>query len=111
MNCDRCNVPLSADDTCPSCGVLHGEECYACGGRGYHEHWCPEAEDCAACGNNGYFPCDCLPRDCEQWGFEGLADCPKCGGDGSYPCPDCNPVAAEEYRQAIARGAAEKAGR
>jgi hypothetical protein len=36
VSCDRCAVPLGADDCCPRCGVYHGEPCPECGRRGYH---------------------------------------------------------------------------
>jgi len=38
--CEACAVALAADDTCPACGVLHGEPCVECSRRGYHVATC-----------------------------------------------------------------------
>jgi hypothetical protein len=46
MKCEKCQIDLSADDTCPKCGVYHGEPCADCDRRGYHAEGCPEV-DCA----------------------------------------------------------------
>ncbi len=43
VGCDRCGVRLEAD-TCPSCGVYHGDPCGCCRRRGYHEEGCRETE-------------------------------------------------------------------
>lgn len=37
--CDACGCPLT-DDTCPQCGVHHGDPCATCGRRGYHQQTC-----------------------------------------------------------------------
>jgi len=42
--CDACRIPLDDRDTCPWCGVYHGEPCLVCGRGGYHEDDCPEIE-------------------------------------------------------------------
>ena len=42
--CDLCRVPLTEFDTCPGCGVWHGDPCGTCGRRGYHVDHCPEIE-------------------------------------------------------------------
>lgn len=42
--CDACAVPL-VDDSCPSCGVWHGDPCPDCGRRGYHQHTCPALDE------------------------------------------------------------------
>lgn len=34
-----CALTLKAD-TCTVCGVIHGEPCLACGGRGFHRPTC-----------------------------------------------------------------------
>jgi hypothetical protein len=43
-NCERCAVALDKSDSCPKCGVYHGEPCDVCGHRGYHRADCPEIE-------------------------------------------------------------------
>lgn len=50
--CDACAVILNVNDTCPDCGVYHGEPCDVCGQRGYHARECsaldrPENDDAA----------------------------------------------------------------
>ena len=47
--CDQCAVPLDPKtDTCPQCGVWHGDPCESCGRRGYHLHTCPVLEEGAS---------------------------------------------------------------
>jgi hypothetical protein len=46
--CEACDVALDECDTCPACGVLHGDPCNECGQRGYHAHTCTTMADDAA---------------------------------------------------------------
>lgn len=41
---EQCDVD-PADDTCRVCGVLHGDPCPTCGGRGFHRAQCPESDE------------------------------------------------------------------
>jgi len=43
--CDECNLPLDSTDSCPRCGVYHGDPCPECERRGYHVADCSEMNE------------------------------------------------------------------
>jgi hypothetical protein len=40
---DQCDVDPETDE-CRGCGVVHGDPCRQCGGRGFHREGCSEYE-------------------------------------------------------------------
>jgi hypothetical protein len=40
-----CGPHLDADGTCAACGVVHGDPCDICNGRGFHTPTCPDNDE------------------------------------------------------------------